>query len=199
MYSVLMRQQTEPRLCPGRPDCRLCGFYGFVGLWLCCTLKAALTDVPVLSVLDGAPAGSWDCHSSERLVVRFRAMAVGGWMDRWQPEEMLLRRKVSSRLEVTGSQTSGCHGDVSSDSLSVGRAGAGAGSGAAAGVSGSWPGVDSWASVGVQEEVYEGTSPVSKGPGEVASDLQTQSWSPVGPGGWGIPCSTPTPAHVVWP
>lgn len=57
-------------------------------------------------------------------------------MVRWPPEEMLLRRKVSSRLEVTESQTSGCHGDVNSDSLSVGQAGAGAGGGAVAGVSG---------------------------------------------------------------
>lgn len=31
-------------------------------------------------------------------------------MNRWHPEEMLLRRKISSFLEVTGSQTSGYHG-----------------------------------------------------------------------------------------
>lgn len=61
--------RQNPDLCLSQPDCRLCGFYGFAGLWLCCTLKAALTDVPVLSAIGGVPAGCQGCCSFERIVV----------------------------------------------------------------------------------------------------------------------------------
>lgn len=84
-------------------------------------------------------------------------------------EEMLLRRKVSSCYEVTGSQTSGCHSDVSNDSLSVGPAEEGAGDWAVSGVCNSLVSY-SWASTTwAQEEVCEGISIVSentKGTGE---------------------------------
>lgn len=97
---------------------------------------------------------------------------------------MLLRRKVSSCYEVTGSQTSGCHSDDSSDSptFCCSRRGREWEAGQWLGDLTPAPaGIYSWASsTWAQEEVCEGVSPTSegsKGTGETTDNFQTQSWT----------------------
>lgn len=121
------------------------------------------------------------------------------------PEEMLLRWKVSSRYEVTGSQTSGCQSDDSSDSPTIccSRRGREWEVGQWLGDLTSTPAVVySWtSSTWAQEEVCEGVSPTSegsKGTGKTIANFQTQSWTLVVRE---LGCSvlhTPPPTHLVW-